>query len=261
MELQNTGSNTEVFKYVTGFMMTQMTAKAGIKKHGQVAIDTLFQEFLQLHNLGVFLGQHKSELTQTQKRGALQAISVIKEKRSGRIKGRTVADGRPQRTLYTKEETSSPIVSNDALMLSILINAWERRKTATADVTGACLHAKLKDFTLLRMEGESVNTMCDVNEEYKKFVCIEHGKKVLYLKLLKALYGCVQSALLWYELFSGTLQKMVFYLNPYNACIANKTINGKQCTIVWYVDDTKIFHMEYGVVTSVIEKIEERFRK
>jgi hypothetical protein len=101
MELQSTGSNAEVFKYVTGFMMTQMTAKAGIKKHGQVTIDALFQEFSQLHDLGVFLGQHKSELTHTQKRGALRAaISVIKEKRSGRIKGRTVVDGRPQRTIH-----------------------------------------------------------------------------------------------------------------------------------------------------------------
>jgi hypothetical protein len=33
---------------------------------------------------------------------------------------------------------------------------------------------------------------------------------VLYLQLLKALYGCVKAALLWYELFSGTLQKMGF---------------------------------------------------
>ena len=55
----------------------------------------------------------------------------------------------------------------------------------------------MTDFTLLRMEGDLVNIMCDVGTDYKKFVCYENGKKVLYLKLLKALYGCVQSALLW----------------------------------------------------------------
>jgi hypothetical protein len=43
--------------------------------------------------------------------------------------------------------------------------------------------------------------------------------------------------------------------------VANKTINGKQCTIVWYVDDNKISHVEYGVVTRIIEKIEARFGK
>ena len=43
--------------------------------------------------------------------------------------------------------------------------------------------------------------------------------------------------------------------------MANKTINGKQCTIVWYVDDNKISHVEYAVVTSIIEKIEGRLGK
>jgi len=52
--------------------------------------------------------------------------------------------------------------------------------------------------------------MCSVCAEYKKFVTYEHGKKVLYLRLLKALYGYVKSALLWYELFTGTLQGMGF---------------------------------------------------
>jgi hypothetical protein len=56
----------------------------------------------------------------------------------------------------------------------------------------------------------------------------ENGKKVLYLRLQKALYGCVNSALLWYELFTGTLQGMGFELNPYNTCVANKTVDKKQ---------------------------------
>ena len=44
--------------------MTRMTAKADIKKHGQVAINNaLYQEFLQLHDLDGFEGQHASALT------------------------------------------------------------------------------------------------------------------------------------------------------------------------------------------------------
>ena len=88
---------------------------------------------------------------------------------------------------------------------------------ATADVAGAYLHAELDDFTLLKMEGESVDIMCDVCEGYKAFVMYEHGKKVLYLQLLRALYGCVKSALLWYELFSSTLVDLGFVLNPYDS--------------------------------------------
>jgi hypothetical protein len=98
-----------------------MTAKAAIKKHGQAAVDALFQEFLQLHDKTVFAGKHRSELTKAERQAALRAISIIKEKRCGKIKGRIVADGRPQRNLCTKDESSSP--SCDVLMMSILIDA------------------------------------------------------------------------------------------------------------------------------------------
>ena len=77
--------------------------------------------------------------------------------------------------------------------------------------------------------------------------------------MLKALYGCVQSALLWYELFSTTLQSDGFALNPYDTCVANKTIDGKQCTIAWYVDDNKISHVDADVVSSIIATIEGKF--
>jgi hypothetical protein len=147
------------------------------------------------------------------------------------------------------------------LMLSIMIDAYEERDVATADVAGAYLHADQDDFTLIKLEGASVDIMCDVCEEYKEFVTYENGKKVLYLRLLKALYGCVKSALLWYELFTGTLTHMGFELNPYDTCVANKIVNGKQCTIAWFVDDNKISHVDSKVVTEVIEKIEERFGK
>jgi hypothetical protein len=255
------GSKAEVHNYITDFIMTQMTAKAGIKKHGKVAIDALYTEFLQLHDLGVFQGEQASALTKEQKKAALRAISVIKEKRNGVIKGRTVADGSTQRSMYTKDETSSPTVSTDALMSSIMIDAYERRDVATADVAGAYLHASMDDFTLLKVEGESVDIMCDVCKEYEEFVTYENGKRVLYLRLLKALYGCVKSALLWYELFTGTLVEMGFELNPYDACVANKVVDGKQCTIVWYVDDNKISHVDSKVNTEVIQRIEERFGK
>jgi hypothetical protein len=255
------GSLSEIQSYISGFIMTQMTAKAGIKKHGQVAIDALYKEFLQLHDLGVFEGQHATALTRDERRAALRAINLIKEKRCGKIKGRTVADGSQQRSLYSKEETTSPTVSTDALMLSIMIDAYEMRDVATADVTGAYLHADQDDFTLLKLEGVSVDIMCDVCEKYKEFVTYENGTKVLYLRLLKALYGCVKSALLWYELFTGTLIEMGFELNPYDTCVANKVVNGKQCTIAWFVDDNKISHVEPKVVTEVVEKIEERFGK
>ena len=90
---------------------------------------------------------------------------------------------------------------------------------------------------------------------------MEGNMKVLYVRLVKAIYGCVKSALIWYNLFTSTLQEMGFALNPYDPCIAIRTINGRQCTIAWYIDDTKISHVDPAVVTSIISAIGQRFNK
>ena len=103
--------------------------------------------------------------------------------------------------------------------------------------------------------------MCDVNNHYRNFLTTEQKKPVLYLRLARALYGCVKSAMLWYQLFTTTLKGLGFKLNPYDTCVANATVRGKQCTIVWYVDDNKISHVDPSVVTDIIHKIEAKFGK
>ena len=99
-------------------------------------------------------------------------------------------------------------------MLSLLIDAWEKRCVGTGDVPGAYLHALMKDFTLIKIEGESVDILCRIKPNYDNCAVIENGKRVLYLRLNKALYGYVMSALLWYELFANTLKDMGFEINP-----------------------------------------------
>ena len=41
--------------------------------------------------------------------------------------------------------------------------------------------------------------------------------------------------------------------------MANKTINGKQCTIVWHVDDLKISHKDACVVTTILSLLDARY--
>jgi len=50
-------------------------------------------------------------------------------------------------------------------------------------------------------------------------------------------------------------------INPYDQCVANKQIQGKQCTIIWHVDDLKISHVEKNVVEDMIRRLCERFGK
>lgn len=149
-----------------------------------------------------------STFSRQQKKRASRAINLVMEKRCGKLKGRIVADGSVQRDLYSKEETASSTISNNALMLNMVVDAWENRHVATSDVDGAYLHADMDSFTLLKLECEEVDIMCKVNAQYEIIVSLEKRKRVLYLHLLKALYGCVKSVLLWCELFSTTLQDM-----------------------------------------------------
>ena len=69
----------------------------------------------------------------------------------------------------------------------------------------------------------------------------------------------IESALLWYDLFFSVLKDMVFVLDQYYMCVTNKTINGNQCTVAWYVDDNKISHVEQEVVDNIVAKIRKRF--
>ena len=83
--------------------------------------------------------------------------------------------------------------------------------------------------------------MCDANGSFRKHVVVEGKHKVLYVQLLKALYGCVKSALLWYRLYTAeVLSNMGFALNLYDLCMANKEINGSQFIVAFYVDDNKV---------------------
>jgi hypothetical protein len=96
---------------------------------------------------------------------------MVKEKRCGKIKGRTIAYGRPQQRIYIEEETSLPTVSTYALRMSIQNDAEEHRDVATADIARAYLDAWMGDFAHLKMEGKSVDILCNVCKEYKKLVC------------------------------------------------------------------------------------------
>jgi hypothetical protein len=61
------------------------------------------------------------------------------------------------------------------------------------------------------------------------------------------------AALLYYKKFVKSLTKQGFKLNPYDGCVANKIVNGKQITICFHVDDCKISHECTKVVDAMIK--------
>jgi len=158
-----------------------MTVRKGIRFYGEAAIIAIFNEYKQLKDLEVF-GEIKDEdLTPEVKMNALRAINLIKKKRCGKVKGRTVANGRPQRAYVSREEATSPTVSTEALMTTLLIDAYVGRKVAIFDVPGAYIQANMPmdKFIVRKIEDEFVDIMCKVNPQYKKQIRNERRKKVL----------------------------------------------------------------------------------
>ena len=68
----------------------------------------------------------------------------------------------------------------------------------------------------------------------------------------------MESALLWYDIYSKTLKPQGFLINPYDRCIENRTIKDKQCTIAWYIDNNKVLYVDKEVHTKFIETKAER---
>jgi len=62
--------------------------------------------------------------------------------------------------------------------------------------------------------------------------------------VLCAIYGMLQSALLWYKRLQKDLEKENFIFNPYDPCMANQKKNRKQHTICFHVDDLKSSHCD-----------------
>ena len=57
----------------------------------------------------------------------------IGQKRTGETKARMVAGGNTQRGHVTKEESSSPTVSTEAILLTLIVNARKGRDVAVVD--------------------------------------------------------------------------------------------------------------------------------
>ena len=150
--------------------------------------------------------------------------------------------------------------------MTLLIDAKEERDVAVAEIPGAYLHASFPPDkkVILKLNGVFVDIMCSVNPAFEEHIMYEKNRRgrdiqVLYIRVLRALYGCLELALLWYNLYSSTLVDLGFKINPYDRCVVRKMIDRHQCTVVFYVDDNNISHKDPRVVTQVINSIFEHF--
>ena len=148
------------------------------------------------------------------------------------------------------------------MLLTSVIDAKERREVITVDIPGAFMQGKQDETVHMKLEGTLAELLakCDPTK-YQPYLVIENGKPVLYVELVKALYGTICAALIFWCKFTKQLTKWGFTVNPYDWCVANKLVRGSQLTITWHVDDLKISHVDKEVLEDLLKQLDGAFGK
>jgi hypothetical protein len=162
------------------------------------------------------------------------------------------ANGCKQKGDWMKQQSTLPTVATESVFITAVIDVHVGQDVACFDIPGAFLHADLDEDITMVLKGRLAELMVQVAPNlYRKYISVNRkGKAILYMKMQKAMYGLLRSALLFYRKLVEDLESNGFKLNPYDPCVANKTVNGKQMTVSWHMDDLKVSHIDPNEITK-----------
>ena len=237
-----------------------LSVEAAIAKLGKNAIKSIVKEIYQLERKGVFEAVNFKKLSLQDRRKIVGTRMFLKEKFKAdgsfdKLKARLVAQ--QFKHLVHMDGPASPTAVTSSIFIMAGLAAREGRAVATVDFPGAYLNAPMKGTVTVRMNRYLANILCDVNNDYSNYLC-DDG--CLLLKLQRALYGCVESARLWYETLSEKLVGLGFTMNPYDACVYNRTeSNGSQTSLVIHVDDMFVSACDEYTIDSLVKELDTLF--
>jgi hypothetical protein len=114
-------------------------------------------------------------------------------------------------------------------------------------------------MAFIKIRGVLVDILVEIAPGvYKSYV--SRGKKgmnQLLVQFQNALYGTMVTSLLYYRKFVKILMDIGFIINPYDPCMTNTIIEGKQMTICFHVDDCKLSHCKKKVMDTMIVYLRE----
>ena len=130
------------------------------------------------------------------------------------------------------------------------------------DIPGAFMQGEQDETVHMKLEGPLAELLakCDPTK-YQSYLVIENDKPVLYVELVKALYGTIRAALIFWRKFTKQITEWGFTVNPYDWSMANKMVRGNQLTIMWHVDDLKISHVNKEVLEDLLRQLDGAFGK
>jgi len=168
-----------------------------------------------------------------------------------------VAGGNVQRDFISKEDSSSPTASTKSVLLTSVVDASKERDVAIIDVPDAFIQTRVnkeKNRVHISIAGKVVEWLVETAPEvYAYYVYYDkRGTSTMIVECFNAIYGTMVAGLLYYRKFTGSLKKHGYTMNPCDPCVWNKDINGKQCTIVFHVDDCRISHVDPRVIDKTM---------
>lgn len=183
------------------------------------------------------------ELTRQEKKRAQEGLMLITRKKSGEVKSRLAYNGKPTRGWIKDEEKALPTVLTESLFITCAIDSHEGRSIMIMDIPNAFIQAGIPkrekgDQIIMKIRGKLVDWLVEIlPETYRNKVVIENEVKVLYLKSVRAIYGMLEAALMWYRRLRTDLEKEEYIFHEYDPCIVTKVINGRQHLVRFHVDD------------------------
>jgi len=209
------------------------------------ALDSMFQELYGIDKNGTVHPVDPNTLTAQELKDVIRSFMFLTEKRDTdgnvtKLKSRLVAMGNMQNKEDIKMDISGPTVSSENMYTIMAIAALEHRMVATCDISNAFVKADMpkneKDMkrVIMHLKKIDADMLIQVNPTYKKF---QRDDGSMLVELDKALYGCIQSARLWYNMLKEKLENDGFVMNPGDWCVFNKGVGDKQITIMFHVDD------------------------
>ena len=240
------------------------TLRQGLRDQRQDTVKAVSQELRQLlRDKKAATPVDRRGLSKTQLKRIIRSSIFLKAKYDAtgafdKLKARLVANGAQQdRQLYP--DRSSPTAHMQSLLMVLALAARERRSACVIDIGGAYLNAEMTgEEVLMELDPVLSNIATQLCPECEPFLD-ERGK--LVVRLDKALYGCIQSAKLWYDELTKTLRDMGYVHNGTDPCVMTKTgTDGKQITLVIFVDDILALSTDAAAMRSLTDGLISKYK-
>ena len=261
------GKDSPVPEQAEECFATTYTFKQAINKFGDKGKESALKEMRQLHERKSAERVLLKDLTNQERIRALKMVDFVLRKKCGTLKSRACIDGRPQKNYVSKEDISSPTPVPDSVFLTGVIEAKEGRYVYCMDIPNAFVQADYpppdpgEPRTVIILTGVLVDLLLEIaRATYEPFVTFDQrGRRVLYMIVTRAIYGMIESPMLWYQKLTKDLKEYGFVVNPYDACVANKVVEGLLLTIVWHIDDIKVSHRKKEVLEDFVEWLDSKY--